>query len=91
MKYFGTDGIRGLAHTDLNKKLLKKVSTAIVKYYNKNKLKKVLLVGNDSRISSSYILTEIGSILLKNGIKIDNLGMCSSPCLAYTTKKFGSV
>lgn len=88
MKYFGTDGIRGIVNKDLNKSLIKKVAVALVKYYNKFKLKKVLLVGNDSRISSDYILSEFACILLKNGIKIDNLGLCSSPCLAYVTKNF---
>ncbi|MBR6778663.1 MAG: hypothetical protein IKM43_00705 [Clostridia bacterium] len=88
MKYFGTDGIRGLAVKDLNEKLLKKVANAIVKTYNKNKWNKILLVGNDTRLSSYYILSVLESVLLKHGINVETVDNCSSPCLAYLTQKF---
>ena len=88
MKYFGTDGIRGVVGDKLNEQLLKKVAKAIVAYYNQNKLNKVLLVGNDSRISSDFCLSCLESVLLKYGIYVENVGVCSSPCLAFLTKKF---
>lgn len=88
MKYFGTDGIRGKVDDDLSSSIIKKTSKAIVRYYKINKLKPVLLIGNDSRISSDYITSILSTILLKNGVEIHNLGICSSPCLAYTTQKF---
>ncbi len=87
MKYFGTDGIRGKTNENLNLKTLNKVSKAIVLYYNTTKSKRILLVGNDSRISSDYILSVLCSKLLKNGIEVHNVGLCSSPCLAYLTQK----
>ena len=88
MKYFGTDGIRGKIDTIWFEKIISKVAKAVVEYYHKNKLKKQILIGNDSRISADYILSKLATILLKNGIEIHNLSMCSSPCLAYTTKQF---
>ena len=88
MKYFGTDGIRGEINKDLNYNLIKKVAKAVVIYYKKHKLNKTLLVGNDSRISSDYILGVLSSVLLCHGIEIHNVGVCSSPCLAYLTKKY---
>ena len=87
MKYFGTDGIRGKIGEKLSTKTLNKVAKAIILYY-KQRTKKVLLVGNDSRLTSDYILMILGSKLLKNGIEIHNVGLCSSPCLAYLTQKF---
>lgn len=87
MKYFGTDGIRGIANKSLNKNLIIKVANAIVRFFS-DKTKKVLLVGNDSRISSDYILSILETVLLKNGIEVQNVGVCSSPCLAYLTKKY---
>ena len=88
MKYFGTDGIRGKANSIWFDKIIIKVAKALVQYYNKNKLKKQILIGNDSRISCDYILAKLSTILLKNNIEIHNLNLCSSPCLAYTTKQF---
>ena len=88
MKYFGTDGIRGKVNEKLSIKTLNKVAKAIILYYKQNKLNKSLLVGNDSRLTSDYILAILCSKLLKNGIEIHNVGLCSSPCLAYLTQKF---
>ncbi len=88
MKYFGTDGIRGIVEVNLNKKLILKIANGIVRFYKKHKLSKILLVGNDSRISADYILSVINSVLLKSGIEVHNIGSCSSPCLAYICKKF---
>ena len=87
MKYFGTDGIRGTIENELNDKTLKKVAKAIILFLKKEN-NKVLLVGNDSRITSDYILSTLCTKLLKNGIEIHNVGLCSSPCLAYLTQKY---
>ena len=68
MKYFGTDGIRGKACSIWFDKVVVKMAKALVKYYNKNKLKKEILIGNDSRISADFVMSKLASILLKNGI-----------------------
>ncbi len=88
MKYFGTDGIRGVIDNGLDKKLILKVAKALVSFYQIHNLKPLLIVGNDSRISSDYILNICASVLLKHGIEIHNVGICSSPALAYLTRKF---
>lgn len=87
MKYFGTDGIRGKIDEKLSAKTLNNVAKALVLYF-KTQNKKILLVGNDSRLTSDYILSVLSSVLLKNGVEIHNVGLCSSPCLAFLTKKF---
>lgn len=87
MEYFGTDGIRGIVNKDLTPSLLKRLAKALVIYYKKHSLQKRILVGNDSRASSDYILSTMASVLLKYGISVDIVGTCSSPCLAYLTQK----
>lgn len=89
MKYFGTDGIRGIVGEKLNESLIRKVARGIVLYFNKNpSLKRQILVGNDGRISANYILSLMCGILLKNGIEVHSIGICTSPALAFITKKF---
>lgn len=88
MKYFGTDGIRGIVGKKITPNLLKKVAKALVKYYSIHNLNKIILIGNDSRVSSDYISSIMQSVLLRYGIQIENVGVCSSPCLAYLTKRF---
>ena len=88
MKYFGTDGIRGIIDVSLNSKLIDKISKAIVRYYNIHSLKKKILIGNDSRISSDYIFSQLATTLLKYGIEIHYVGTVSSPALAFLTHEF---
>ena len=88
MKYFGTDGIRGIVDNNLNCTIFKKLAKALAKFYELKGYKKILLVGNDSRISSDYILANVASGLLKYGIEIHNVGVCSSPSLAFIAQKF---
>lgn len=87
MSYFGTDGIRGIVDKTLNKKTIQKLAKAIVKYYQSNDFTPFLLIGNDTRISSDYILSVLSTTLLEYGVNIDILGSCSSPCLAFIAKK----
>lgn len=88
MKYFGTDGIRGIVGENLNEKLIKKIGKGVANYYQTHGLKKKIVIGNDGRGSADYILSTLASILLRSGIEIDNIGLTSTPCLAYTTRKF---
>lgn len=88
MKYFGTDGIRGLVDKKFNKTLLNKIGKSIIKFYTLKNFKKVLIIGNDGRDSCDYILTGIQETLIKHGMEIHNIGLCSTPCLAYITKKY---
>lgn len=87
MKYFGTDGIRGVVGKKINENLIKKLGKAIVCYLNKHYLPKKIVVGNDSRITSHYIFAVLNSVLLKYGVETHNIGRCTSPCLAYVTRK----
>lgn len=68
--------------------LVKKVAKAIVKFYKIKKFKPIILVGNDSRQSSNYLLSLMQPYFLKSNIEIHNLGVCNSSCLAYVTKKY---
>lgn len=87
MKYFGTDGIRGVVGKKINENLIKKLGKAIVCYLNKHYLPKKIVVGNDSRLTSHYIFAVLNSVLLKYGVETHNIGKCTSPCLAFVTRK----
>ena len=88
MKYFGTDGIRGIVGEKINEKLIKKLGKAVVYYLKKHNLPPKIVVGNDTRITSDHILGCLQSVLLKYGIETHNVSKCSSPCLAFVTRKF---
>ncbi len=86
MKYFGTDGIRGRVNVDLNERLIKKVASGIVRFFDGKNLSRKIVVGNDTRRSGDYILAVLCAVLLKNGVDVVDVGVCTSPALAYITK-----
>ena len=87
MKYIKMEENKLQTNKNIDEKSIKKTATAIVKYYNKHKLKRILLIGCNNELSSDYILSVIASILLKNGIEIHNVGLCTTSCLSYITQK----
>lgn len=87
MKYFGTDGIRSIIGKTINYNFLKKLGKAIVCYYKKHNFSSQIIIGNDSRSSGSWISSVLQSVLLRHGIECYDIGICSSPCLAFLTQK----
>lgn len=87
MNYFDSNMICFNSKEKIDIYLINKVAKAIVMHFNANKLAKHILVGNDKTPSSEYVLTTICSTLLRFGFIIDNIGVCSSPALAYLTQK----
>lgn len=87
MKYFGTDGIRGIVGKKINDSLIKKLGKAIVCYLKKHYLPKKIVIGCDTRLTCHHIFAVLSSVLLKYGVETHNIGICSSPCLAFVTRK----
>lgn len=81
-KYFGTDGIRGEANKNLTNKMAYDLACYLGYYYGLKKQKKIL-VGKDTRISSSMFEASIVAGLLASGCDAYILGYCSTPALAY--------
>lgn len=86
MKYFGTDGIRGIVNDDLTIELIQKIGKTL-------KVLKVdkIYVGYDSRLSNYLVLTSLVSGILATGIEVINLGMVSTPLLQYLSRKYNLI
>lgn len=85
MKYFGTDGIRGIANKNLSIELSVKVGKALGIILEKNKKSKVL-IGCDNRISKDLIKFALISGLLSFNVDIVDCGIITTPGLSYLTK-----
>ena len=83
MKYFGTDGIRGIINEDLKVELLVKIGQAI-SVLNIDKI----YIGYDTRNSNYLLLTSLASGLLSKGINVVNVGLVSTPSLQYFSKRY---
>lgn len=90
-KYFGTDGVRGVANRDLTPELAFKIGRygGYVLTKNKEERPKVL-IGRDTRISGHMLEGALTAGLLSIGAEVMRLGVISTPGVAYLTKALGA-
>lgn len=89
-KYFGTDGVRGVANQELTPELAFKLGRTggyVLCQHNENSDKKPrVLVGRDTRISGQLLEQALISGLLSVGIEVFQLGVISTPGVSYLTR-----
>ena len=85
-KLFGTDGIRGIANVELTTSLALKVGKSCAKVLKDEDKKLHILIGCDTRISSSMLVSAIASGLAANGCDVTNVGVVPTPCVSYLVK-----
>ena len=90
-KYFGTDGIRRIANTELSPMLVYKVAKAGAYVLSKHSDKSpTILIGRDTRISGTLIESAMVAGFLSYGANVKLLGVASTPSVAYLTKKLNA-
>lgn len=85
-KYFGTDGIRGVANKELTPELAYKLGRITGYVITEDQENKKVLVGRDTRISGDLLEFALISGLLSVGAEVMRLGVISTPGVAYLTK-----
>lgn len=87
-KYFGTDGIRRIANTELSPSLVYKVAKAGAYVLSKHsEHTPTILIGRDTRISGTLIESAMTAGFLSYGANVKLLGVLPTPGVAYLTKK----
>jgi phosphoglucosamine mutase len=87
-KLFGTDGIRGVAgETPLDIKTVFAVGVAMARSLNDTFVEPRVLIGADTRESSSWIVATITAGLTHGTASVVNAGVVTTPAIAYLTKK----
>ena len=85
-KYFGTDGIRGIAGSELSCDLSFKTGVAAAYVIGRNlDHKPLFVVGRDTRISGDMILSALTAGLTAGGADVIDLGIVPTPAVAYFT------
>lgn len=78
-KYFGTDGIRGVAFEKLTAELAFKVGLAIGKVIHP----KQIVIGTDTRQSNNMLAYSLASGAMSQGVDVLFAGVVSTPMIAY--------
>ena len=88
MKYFGTDGIRRIANTELTPELVYRVAKAGAYVLSKHAdHAPTILIGRDTRISGTLIESAMTAGFLSYGANVKLVGVIPTPGIAYLTKK----
>ena len=88
-KYFGTDGVRGEANVELTPELAFKLGRCggyVLSQHESADKRPRVLVGRDTRISGQMLESALIAGLLSVGIEVFQLGVISTPGVAYLTR-----
>lgn len=89
-KYFGTDGVRGVANQELDVLLAFKIGAAAAYVLTEevpHAQKAKFLIGKDTRISSDMLENALVAGICAVGADVEPLGVIPTPAVAYLTIK----
>jgi len=89
-KYFGTDGVRGVANRELTPELAYKIGRCGGYVLAGKAEKPKVVIGLDTRISGPMLESALIAGLLSIGASVVRLGVVSTPAVAYLTRVMGA-
>ncbi|WP_026563174.1 phosphoglucosamine mutase [Bacillus sp. UNC41MFS5] len=89
-KYFGTDGVRGVANSELTPELAFKLGRYGGYVLTKDQDRPKVLIGRDTRISGHMLEGALVAGLLSIGAEVMRLGVISTPGVSFLTKALGA-
>jgi phosphoglucosamine mutase len=85
LKYFGTDGVRGVANKTLTASMAYRIGRCLGQYPNGAKNK--VLLCRDTRISGDMLEMAVVAGLLASGSDVYDEDICTTPSISYLVKK----
>ncbi|MFP4497706.1 MAG: phosphoglucosamine mutase [Vulcanimicrobiota bacterium] len=86
-KFFGTDGVRGIANEFLSPELVLKIGKALACHIiNKKSNKPTILIGRDTRVSGDMIEGALSAALTSMGCDVLLAGIIPTPAIAYLAR-----
>lgn len=82
-RLFGTDGVRGVANTELTPALSYNLGKVGAYVLGKNKAKPLVLIGKDTRLSGDLLENAICAGILSMGCNVIKVGVVPTPAVAY--------
>ena len=89
-KLFGTDGVRGVANTELTPELAFEIGRIGAYVISKGKKGKVI-VGKDTRASGDMLEAALTAGICSMGLDVESVGIIPTPAVAYLTRKYEAV
>ena len=89
-RMFGTDGVRGIANTELNSELAYGLGRAGAYVLTEGTHKPKILVGKDTRISGDMLEAALVSGILSVGAEAIILGVVPTPAVAHLIREYNA-
>lgn len=87
-RLFGTDGVRGIANSELTPELAFKLGKAGAYVLSKDKKRPVVLIGKDTRLSGDMLEDALSAGILAVGGNVIKVGVLPTPAIAYLVKAY---
>lgn len=85
-RFFGTDGVRGVANTELTAELAYRLGRAGAYVLTRGKQNAKIVVGKDTRVSGDMLEAALVAGILSVGADAIRVGIISTPGVAYLTR-----
>ena len=90
-KFFGTDGVRGIANVELTAEVALKIGRAVANILVEGESKKAkILIGKDTRISCDMLEGALIAGICSMGVDVVCLDVIPTPAVAYLVKKYNA-
>jgi len=89
-KLFGTDGVRGVANTELTPELAFRLGRTATAYFGRQSERPLLIVGRDTRISGQMLEAALSAGICSAGGEAVNVGVIPTPAVAYLARTLGA-
>ena len=87
-RLFGTDGVRGIANSELTPELAFNLGKAGAYVLSKQKERPVILIGKDTRISGDMLEDALSAGIIAVGGNVIKVGILPTPAIAYLVKHY---
>lgn len=87
-RLFGTDGVRGIANSELTPELAFKLGKAGAHVLSKDSTRPVVLIGKDTRLSGDMLEDAISAGILAVGGNVIRVGVLPTPAVAYLVRRY---
>ena len=87
-RFFGTDGVRGIANVELTNDLAYKLGRYGAHVLTKGKKHIKILIGKDTRISGDMLEASLAAGIMSMGGDVISVGVVPTPAVAFLTKYF---
>ncbi len=87
-RLFGTDGVRGVANSELTPELAFELGKAGAHVLSKSKGRPTILIGTDTRISADMLESALSAGILAVGADVITVGVMPTPAVAYLVRHY---